>query len=38
MMKFGFGRTLNSDLVNELKGLVPSSEFYQVPKEQLCNF
>jgi penicillin-binding protein 2 len=29
MMKFGFGRTLNSDLVNELKGLVPSPEYYQ---------
>jgi penicillin-binding protein 2 len=29
MMKFGFGRTLNSDLVNELRGIVPSSEYYQ---------
>jgi len=29
MMKFGFGRTLNSDLVNELKGIVPSAEYYQ---------
>jgi penicillin-binding protein 2 len=29
MLRFGFGRTLNSDLVNELKGLVPSSEYYQ---------
>jgi penicillin-binding protein 2 len=29
MMKFGFGRTLNSDLTNELKGIVPSAEYYQ---------
>jgi penicillin-binding protein 2 len=29
MMKFGFGRTLNSDLSNELKGIVPSPEYYQ---------
>jgi penicillin-binding protein 2 len=29
MMKLGFGRTLNSDLLNELKGIVPSADYYQ---------
>jgi len=29
MMRLGFGRTLSSDLVNELKGIVPSADYYQ---------
>lgn len=29
MMRLGFGRTLDSDLINELKGIVPSAEYYQ---------
>ncbi|HPJ78461.1 MAG TPA: penicillin-binding protein 2 [Prolixibacteraceae bacterium] len=29
MLKFGFGRTLGSDLKNELKGMVPTSDYYQ---------
>jgi len=29
MLNFGFGRTLNTDLANELKGLVPTSDYYE---------
>ena len=29
MLKFGFGRTLDSDLMNELRGIVPSADYYQ---------
>jgi len=29
MLRFGFGRKLDSDLENELKGNVPSSDYYQ---------
>ena len=29
MMEFGFGRTLGTDFSNELKGLVPSSDYYE---------
>ncbi len=29
MLNFGFGRTLNTDLLNELKGLVPTSDYYE---------
>ena len=29
MMKFGFGRTLETDFTHELKGLVPSSDYYE---------
>ena len=28
-MSFGFGRTLGTDFVNELKGFVPTSDFYE---------
>lgn len=29
MLKFGFGRTLETDFVHELKGLVPTSDYYE---------
>ena len=29
VMSFGFGRTLGTDFVNELKGFVPTSDFYE---------
>jgi penicillin-binding protein 2 len=29
MLKFGFGRTLESDLTNELRGMVPTSDYYE---------
>ncbi len=29
MLKLGFGRSLDSDLANELRGLVPTSEYYE---------
>lgn len=29
MLKLGFGRTLNTDFVHELKGLVPTDEYYE---------
>ncbi|HOI50441.1 MAG TPA: penicillin-binding transpeptidase domain-containing protein, partial [Prolixibacteraceae bacterium] len=29
MLRLGFGRVLNTDFANELKGLIPSSDYYQ---------
>jgi penicillin-binding protein 2 len=29
MLKFGFGHVLGSDLITELKGLIPTSEYYE---------
>lgn len=29
MLKLGFGRTLNTDFVHELKGLVPTDDYYE---------
>lgn len=29
MLDFGFGRTLGSDLANELRGMVPTSDYYE---------